>query len=96
MSIVTIWSVFPNPVTYYDNTNKWIAVTKINKSVSKETFVESFKGCSQTFEGYKLTFVYALIISSHLKQLYISNKTERFSYKGGCGICVSKEELTWL
>ena len=23
---------------------------------------------------------------SHLKQLYISNKMERFSYKGGCGV----------
>ena len=23
---------------------------------------------------------------SHLKQLYISNKTECFSYKGGCGM----------
>ena len=28
---------------YYDNTNKWIAVTKINKSASKETFVEASK-----------------------------------------------------
>ena len=27
-----------------------------------------------------------LHIYSHLKQLYISNKMERFSYKGGCGI----------
>ena len=26
---------------YYDNTNKWIAVAKISKSVSKETFVEA-------------------------------------------------------
>ena len=24
---------------------------------------------------------------SHLKQPYISNKTKRFSYKGGCGVC---------
>ena len=35
---------------------------------------------------------------SHLKQLYISNKTERFSYKGGCGVCrsyVSRQELAW-
>ena len=23
---------------------------------------------------------------SHLKQLYMSNKIERFSYKGGCGV----------
>ena len=23
---------------------------------------------------------------SHLKQLYMSNKTEHFSYKGGCGM----------
>ena len=28
---------------YYDNTNKWIAVPKVNKSVSKETFVEASK-----------------------------------------------------
>ena len=28
---------------YYDNTNKWIAVTKISKSVSKETFIEASK-----------------------------------------------------
>ena len=28
--------------------------------------------------------------SNHLKQLYISNRMERFSYKGGCGICVSR------
>ena len=25
--------------------------------------------------------------NSRLKQLYLSNMTERFSYKGGCGIC---------
>ena len=24
--------------------------------------------------------------NSHLKQLYLSNKTECFSYKGGCGV----------
>ena len=28
---------------YYDNTNKWVAVTQINKSVSKETFGEASK-----------------------------------------------------
>ena len=28
----------------------------------------------------------SLHLHSHLKQLYISNKMERFSYKGGCGI----------
>ena len=38
---------------------------------------------------------------SHLKQLYISNKMECFSYKGGCDVLgrtrieASKEELTW-
>ena len=26
------------------------------------------------------------LATSYLKQLYISNKTEYFSYKGGCGI----------
>ena len=26
--------------------------------------------------------------NSHLKQLYISNKTDYFNYKGGCGIRV--------
>ena len=28
-----------------------------------------------------------LRLYSHLKQLYISNKMKRFSYKGGCGMC---------
>ena len=27
-----------------------------------------------------------LRLYSHLKQLYISNKTKHFSYKGGCGV----------
>ena len=42
-----------------------------------------------------------LHLYSHLKQLYISNKTKRFSYKGLCGVCGSKhikafkEELAW-
>ena len=27
-----------------------------------------------------------LCLYSHLKQPYISNKTKRFSYKGGCGV----------
>ena len=29
-----------------------------------------------------------LYFYSHLKQLYISNKKEHFSYKGGCGVLV--------
>ena len=38
---------------------------------------------------------------NHLKELYMSNKTEHFSYKGGCGIrgrtCIKaiKEKLVW-
>ena len=28
-----------------------------------------------------------LHLCSYLKQLYISNKTKRFSHKGGCGVC---------
>ena len=38
---------------------------------------------------------------SHLKQLYMSNKTEYLSYRGGCGMCGHKvsrqltEELAW-
>ena len=42
-----------------------------------------------------------LHLCSHLKQPYISNKTKRFSHKGGCGVhgrmCIEvlKEELTW-
>ena len=37
--------------------------------------------------------------NGHLKQLYISNTTKHFSYKGGCGVCgqtcieALKEEL---
>ena len=39
--------------------------------------------------------------NSHHKQLYLSNRMEHFSYKGGCGICecmhikAFKEELAW-
>ena len=43
-----------------------------------------------------------LRLYSHLKQPPISNKTKRFSYKGGCGVCVGvhvsrhlKEERAW-
>ena len=42
-----------------------------------------------------------LHLYSHLKQLYTSNKTKRFSYKGGCGghgrphIDAFKKELAW-
>ena len=32
--------------------------------------------------------LYKLYLNSQLKQLYISNKTKQFSYKGGCSICV--------
>ena len=35
----------------------------------------------------KLTLYKPLLhLYSHLKQPYISNKTKRFSYKGGCGV----------
>ena len=40
-------------------------------------------------------------INGHLKQLYMSNKTEHFSYKGGCCMCgcahikAFKEDLAW-
>ena len=42
-----------------------------------------------------------LCLYSHLKQLYISNRTKHFSYKGGRGMCghtrieAFKEELAW-
>ena len=43
--------------------------------------------------------LYTLILSlyNHFKQLYISNKTEHFSYKGGFGMCLSRhlKELAW-
>ena len=42
--------------------------------------------------------VVGIIIRSDLKHLYISNKTDYFSCKGRCGICVSRylnEELVW-
>ena len=39
-----------------------------------------------------------LSIQQLVKQLCICNKTEHFSYNGGCGACIIrhiKEELTW-
>ena len=41
----------------------------------------------------------ARYFNSHFKQLYISNNTERFSYKGGCGVAhieVFKIKKSWL
>ena len=29
-----------------------------------------------------------LYLHSHLKWLHVSNKTENFSYKGSCGMCI--------
>ena len=47
---------------YYDNTNKWIAVIKINNlACVKRKICWSLEGCSQTFEDCKLTFIYALV-----------------------------------
>ena len=46
--------------------------------------------------AYPVTFT---VIVRHLKQLYLSNKMEHFSYKGGCGVCVLrhlKESWLWL
>ena len=45
--------------------------------------------------------LYNLLIHyiGYLKQFYISNKAECFSYSSGCDICVSwhsKEELVWV
>ena len=33
-----------------------------------------------------ITMYMPLLHFNHLKQLYVSNKTEGFSYKGGCGV----------
>ena len=42
-------------------------------------------------QSNKVSYIalYKLLIcfNSNLKQLYISNKAEHLSYKGGCGIC---------
>ena len=44
--------------------------------------------CSNQPNKSKLALYKSLLHSySHLKQLYMSNKTEHFSYKGGCGVC---------
>ena len=47
----------------------------------------------------KLTLYKPLLhFYSHLKQLYISNKKEHFSYVAYMGVCISKhlkEELAW-
>ena len=41
---------------------------------------------------YKDNAVISVIISllHAFQQLYVMNKTKRFSYKSGCGICITK------
>ena len=34
-----------------------------------------------------------VLCNSHLKQLYLSNKTVCFSYKGGCDLCKRKHNV---
>ena len=46
---------------YYDNTNKWIAVTKINNLACVKKHLLNLEGYNQTFECCKLTFIYALV-----------------------------------
>ena len=46
------------------------------------------KRCGSQPDKSKLALYKVLIhCKSYLKQLYLSGKAERFSYKGGCGIC---------
>ena len=63
------------------------------------------KGGLTIISTYKLV-LYRLLLhfNSYLKQLYIINKMEHFSCKGGCGLCEQhihvsrrlKEKLTWV
>ena len=63
------------------------------------------KGGLTIISIYKLV-LYRLLLhfNSYLKQLYIINKMEHFSCKGGCGLCEQhihvsrrlKEKLTWV
>ena len=48
------------------------------------------KVCRRNHPNKIMLLLYKPLFKSHLKQLYISKKTERFSYKGSylCGICV--------
>ena len=44
------------------------------------------------------TYSLLLHFNSHLEKLYISNKTEHFSCKGECDVCILnhlKEKLAW-
>ena len=41
---------------------------------------------NQANKGKLALYKPLLRLYSHLKQPYISNKTKRFSYKGGCGV----------
>ena len=48
---------------------------------------------NQTNKSKQALYKPLLRLYSHLKQPYISNKTERFSYKGGHGVRGRAEEL---
>ena len=56
---------------------------------------------NQTNKSKLVLYKPLLHFYSHFKQLYISNKTEHFSYKGGCDVCghthieVFKRRAAW-
>ena len=53
---------------------------------------------NQPSKSKLVLYIIAHYLNNRLKQLYRSSKMEHFSYKGECGIYVSrnlKEELAW-
>ena len=86
----------------YDWLNKFYSLymTAIVGFVSRRGLWIEVRHKNQPNKSKLALYKRLLYWNSHLKQLYISNKVERFSYKGGCGVCVCvciprrlKEEL---
>ena len=42
--------------------------------------------CEDILPALQALYKALILCNSHLKQLYLSNKKVRFSYKGGCGV----------
>ena len=87
--------------TPYDWLNKFY-----NFYVAAVVIISNIEECcrKQTCKTKLLLYKPGALFYSNLKQLYISNKTEDFSYKGGYGVCGEhhmcikaflKEELVW-
>ena len=88
--------MYPSPRLLINSGVKWTPYDWLNKGYSSYMAAVVFigDGCGLRIEvryrnqpNKSKLLLYKLLFSLlHLKRLYTNNKTEHFSYKGGCGV----------